>query len=102
MAVHKAALNSQTLLYQEFQARWNENDIENVLKTVGFLQRYSDKKHRRHVLILKRAVLILYIEVNAFWKINLLQSILILLWWTATNKSMYGKHIPQHSNMIPT
>ncbi len=37
-------LRSQTLLYQTLHARWNENDIHNFLKTVGFLQKYSDIK----------------------------------------------------------
>ncbi len=41
--VHKAALLSQTL-YQTLHARLNENDIQNFLKTVGFLQKYSDIK----------------------------------------------------------
>ncbi len=36
--------------------RWNENDIHNFLKTVGFLQKYSDIKTPAR-LILKRAVL---------------------------------------------
>ncbi len=45
-AVHKAALLSQTLLYQTLHARLNENDIQNFLKTVGFLQKYSDIKTR--------------------------------------------------------
>ncbi len=51
-AVHKAALRSQMLLYQKLHARWNENDIQNFLKTVGFHQKYSDIKKR-----MKRAVL---------------------------------------------
>ncbi len=38
-AVHKAELCSQTLLYQTLLARWNENDIHNFLKTVGFHQK---------------------------------------------------------------
>ncbi len=42
-AVHKAALCSQMLLYQTLHTRWNENDIH-FLKTVGFLQKYSDIK----------------------------------------------------------
>ncbi len=42
--VHKAELRSQTLLYQTLHARWNENDIQNFLKTVGFHQKYSDIK----------------------------------------------------------
>ncbi len=37
-AVHKAALSSQRLLYQALQARLNENDSENFLKTVSFLR----------------------------------------------------------------
>jgi len=41
MAVYKAALISQTLLYQALQARLNENDIESFLKTVGFLLKYT-------------------------------------------------------------
>ncbi len=57
-AVHKAALRSQTLLYQTLHARWNENDIQNFLKTVGFLQKYSDIKHPHRVSILKCAVLL--------------------------------------------
>ncbi len=56
-AVHKLELRSQTLLYQTLHARWNENDIQNFLKTVGFLQKYSDIKTPARVLILKRAVL---------------------------------------------
>ncbi len=32
------------LLYQTLHARWNENDIQNFLKTVGFLQKYNDIK----------------------------------------------------------
>ncbi len=43
-AVHKAELRSQTLLYQTLHARWNDKDIQHVLKTVGFLQKYSDMK----------------------------------------------------------
>ncbi len=43
-AVHKTELRSQTLLYQTLYARWNENDIQNFLKTVGFYQKYSDIK----------------------------------------------------------
>ncbi len=43
-AVHKTELCSQTLLYQTLNARWNENGIQNFLKTVGFLQKYSDIK----------------------------------------------------------
>ncbi len=43
-AVHKLALSSQTLLYQTLHARWNENDIHNFMKTVGFLQKCSDIK----------------------------------------------------------
>ncbi len=42
--VHKTELLSQTLLYQTLHARWNENDIQNFLKTVSFLQKYSDIK----------------------------------------------------------
>ncbi len=38
-AVHKAALCSQTLLYQALHARWNKNDIWHFLKTVDFLQK---------------------------------------------------------------
>ncbi len=55
--VHKAELRSQTLLYQTLHARWNENDIQNFLKTVGFHQKYSDIKTPAGVLILKRVVL---------------------------------------------
>ncbi len=40
-AVHK---RSQTLLYQTLYARLNDNDIHHFLKTVGFLQKYSDIK----------------------------------------------------------
>ncbi len=54
--VHKAALRSQTLLYQTLHARWIENDIPNFMKTVGFLQKYSDI-YKNRVSILKRAVL---------------------------------------------
>ncbi len=43
-AVHKAELRSQMLLYKTLHARWNENDIHHFLKTVGFLQKYSDIK----------------------------------------------------------
>lgn len=43
-AVHKTELSSQMLLYQKLYAKLNENDIQNVLKTVGFLQKYSDIK----------------------------------------------------------
>ncbi len=43
-AVHKADLPSQTLLYQKLYARWTENEIQNVLKTVSFHQKYSDIK----------------------------------------------------------
>ncbi len=43
-AVHKTELCSQTLLYQKLHARWNENEIQNFLKIVGFLQKYSDIK----------------------------------------------------------
>ncbi len=43
-AVHKTELRSQTLLHQTLYARWNENDIQNFLKTVGFHQKYSDVK----------------------------------------------------------
>ncbi len=43
-AVNKAELLSQTLLYQTLHARWNENDIHHFLKTVSFLQIYSDIK----------------------------------------------------------
>ncbi len=43
-AVHKTELRSQTLLYQTLQVRLNENYIQNVLKTVGFHQKYSDIK----------------------------------------------------------
>ncbi len=42
-AVHKTELLSQMLLYQTLYARWNENDIQNFLKTVGY-QKYSDIK----------------------------------------------------------
>ncbi len=35
---------AKTLLFQTFHARWNENDIQHLLKTVGFLQKYSDIK----------------------------------------------------------
>ncbi len=34
----------KTLLYQTLHARWNENDIQYFLKTVGFHQKYSDIK----------------------------------------------------------
>ena len=40
----KAALSSQTLPYQALHAKWNENEIENFLNTVGFLLKYSDIK----------------------------------------------------------
>ncbi len=43
-AEHKTELRSQTLLYQTLYARWNENYIQNFLKTVGFHQKYSDIK----------------------------------------------------------
>ncbi len=43
MAVNKAALSLQTLLYQALHARLIENEIEHFLKTV-FLQKYSDIK----------------------------------------------------------
>ncbi len=39
MAVHKVELRSQTLLYKALHARWNENNIQNFLKTVGFHQK---------------------------------------------------------------
>ncbi len=54
--VHKAELLPQTLLYQTLHARWNENDIQNVPKTVGFHQKYSDINTPALGLILKRAV----------------------------------------------
>ncbi len=44
MAVNKAVLSSQILLYQTLHARWNENDIQIFPKIVGFLQKYSDIK----------------------------------------------------------
>ncbi len=50
------AICSQTLLYQTLYIRWNENDINNFLKTDGFYQKYSDIKTAQ-VSILKRAVL---------------------------------------------
>ncbi len=53
------------LLYQKLHARWNENDIQNFLKTVGFHQKYSDIKKTDE----KRAVLMLFYEVKAFGKI---------------------------------
>ena len=37
-------LSSQTLPYQALHAKWNENEIENFLNTVGFLLKYSDIK----------------------------------------------------------
>ncbi len=40
----KVELCSQNLLYQTLHARLNENDIHNFLKTVSFLQKYSDIK----------------------------------------------------------
>ncbi len=43
-AVHKAELHLQILLYQTLYARWNENDIQHILKTVGVHQKYSDIK----------------------------------------------------------
>ncbi len=43
-AVHKSELSSQMLLYQTLYARWNENNDQHFLKTVGFHQKYSDKK----------------------------------------------------------
>ncbi len=56
--VHKPELCSQTLLYQTLHARWNENDIQNFLKTVGFHQKYSDiKTPALGFSILKRAEL---------------------------------------------
>ncbi len=42
--MHKTELRSQTLLYQTLHARWNKNDIQDFLKTVGFHQKYSDIK----------------------------------------------------------
>ncbi len=42
-AVDKAELSLQTLHYQAYNIRWNENDIEKFLKKV-FLQKYSDIK----------------------------------------------------------
>ena len=40
----EAVLSSQTLPYQALHAKWNENEIENFLNTVGFLLKYSDIK----------------------------------------------------------
>ncbi len=90
-AVHKAALRSQTVLYQTLHARWNENDIQNFLKTVGFLQKYSDMKTPAPGFDFETCSARLFIEVKAFWKIYLWRSVLIL-WLAATNKLMYGKH----------
>ncbi len=42
--IHKTELRSQTLLYQTLHAKLNENNIQNVLKTVVFHQKYSDMK----------------------------------------------------------
>ncbi len=90
-AVHKAALRSQTVLYQTLHARWNENDIQNFLKTVGFLQKYSDMKTPAPGFDFETCSARLFIEVKAFWKIYLWRSVLIL-WLAATNKLMCGKH----------
>ncbi len=89
--VHKAALRSQTLLYQTLHARWNENDIHNFMKTVGFLQKYSDIYKKRFPFWNVQCSC-LFNNVKAFWNINLWRSVLIL-WWAATNKSKYGKHL---------
>ncbi len=56
-AVHKAELRSQILLYQTLYIRWNENDIQHFLKTVGFHQKYSEIKTQYCVSILKGAEL---------------------------------------------
>ncbi len=52
VTLHKTELRSQTLLYQTLHARWNENDIQHFLQTVGFHQKYSDIKTPAQVWIL--------------------------------------------------
>ncbi len=64
-----------------------QDDIEHFLKTV-FLQKYSDIKTQRIVLILN-------MHYVPFGKV-------LILWWVATNKCMYVNHIPQHNNLSPT
>ncbi len=48
-----------------------------------------------HVLIFKRALRAHVYSTKPFGKV-------LILWWVATNKCMYVKHIPQHNNLNPT
>ncbi len=66
-------------------------NIETFLKTVGFLQRYSDIKTPALCFDFETCSAHIYSKVKAFRKIYLWWSVLIL-WQAATNKSMYGKH----------
>ncbi len=48
-----------------------------------------------HVLIFKRALRAHVYSTKPFGKV-------LILWWVASNKCIYVKHIPQHNNLIPT
>ncbi len=89
--VHKAALRLQMLLYQTLHARWNKNDIQHFLETVGFLQKYSHIKTPAPGFDFETCESCLFNKVKAFWKIYLWPSVLIL-WRSARNKSVSGKH----------
>ncbi len=79
-------LHSQTLLYKALQSTWNENDVVNFLRTVGFLQS-TNTCAAFWFWNVQCSCLCLFNEVKAFWKIYLLWSVFIL-WLPQINKYM--------------